>query len=217
MSVRVPWESALASLLLAFVASMVLAWVYGLTYQGIGYLRSFVQTIALGGMVASIVMLAIEDDVARGIGMVGAMALVRFRTSLKDTRDLLFIFASLAVGVACGVQSYAVAILGTLVFSAVAVMLAWTRFGSRHEFDAVLRFRAEIAPYRGEQLKGVLDKHCARVALIDMRTLGDSAQEYAYHFKLARPGTEETLMHELESVPGVTDAAVYTHDASLEQ
>src|SRR5689334_1625499 len=100
MGTRIGYDLAAASMLLAFGLSMAIAWVYTLTYEGIGYLRSFVQTLAMGGIVSALVMLAIGDDVARGLGMVGALTLIRFRATLKDTRDLTFVFASLAVGVA---------------------------------------------------------------------------------------------------------------------
>ena len=81
-------------MLLSFLLSMALSWVYTITYQGLSYSRGFVQTIALGGVVSALVMLAIGNDIARGLGLVGALTVVRFRTTLKDTRDLMFIFAS---------------------------------------------------------------------------------------------------------------------------
>jgi len=64
---------------------------YTLTYQGLSYLRSFVHTLALSGVISALVMLAIGDSVAIGIGVVGALTIIRFRTTLKDTR-ILFSF-----------------------------------------------------------------------------------------------------------------------------
>src|SRR5437773_2216686 len=140
--IRVGWDVALAALVLAFVLAAALAWTYRATYEGLSYQRGFVQTLALGGPVAAIAMLAIGDDIARGIGLVGALTLIRFRATLKDTRDLVFAFASLAVGVACGVTAFGVAVLGALVFSAASLLLYWSGFGSRRTYDAVLRLRA---------------------------------------------------------------------------
>jgi uncharacterized membrane protein YhiD involved in acid resistance len=216
MGTRIGWDIALASLLLSFASSMVIATVYTLTYHGIGYLRAFVQTIALSGIVAALVMLAIGDDIARGLGMVGALTLIRFRTTLKDTRDLIFVFASLGVGVACGVQAFSSAILGTLAFVLAAIYLSWSQFGSRLQFDLVLRFQAPSDPERGEQVRAVLDRYCRNLSLIDLRAAGDDAQEYAYHLKLTKVGTESSLMRDLELVPGVGGTSMFTRDASLE-
>jgi uncharacterized membrane protein YhiD involved in acid resistance len=212
---RVGWELALSAILLAFATSMVIASVYTLTYRGIGYLRSFTQTIALSGMVAALVMLAIGDDIARGLGMVGALTLIRFRTTLKDTRDLVFVFASLAVGVACGVQAFAVAVLGTLTFALAAGYLAWSDFGSRQQFDAVLRFRAPREAGSSIEVSDVLARHCRKISLIDVRASGDE-QELAYHLKFQRPGREPELIRELSGLDGVQDAALFTQDGSLE-
>ena len=110
--IRVGWDIALAALVLSFVLSASIAWIYRATYEGLSYQRGFVQTLALGGPVAAMAMLAIGDDIARGLGLVGALTLIRFRATLKDTRDLVFAFASLAIGVACGVNSLGVAVLG---------------------------------------------------------------------------------------------------------
>jgi hypothetical protein len=216
MGTRVGWDIALASLLLSFATSMVIASVYTITYHGIGYLRSFVQTIAMSGLVAALVMLAIGDDVARGLGMVGALTLIRFRTTLKDTRDLIFVFAALATGVACGVQAFAVAVLGTLMFSLAALYLTWSAFGSRRQFDVVLRFQGPSDSEHGEQVRAVLERYSRGLSLIDLRSAGDDTQEFAYHLKLAKAGTEAALLRALEEVPRVSSAVMYTRDASLE-
>lgn len=216
MGSRVGWDLALAALLLAFALGTAIAWVYVLTYRGMGYLRSFVQTLAMAGVVSALVMLSIGDDIARGLGMVGALTLVRFRATLKDPRDLLYVFASLAVGVACGVQAFAVAMVGTAVFLAASVYMAVSQLGTRQEFDAVLRFRAPSAQDASDALRTVLDRHCRKLSLIDLRGAGDGLQEYAYHLLLARASSETTLVRDLEAVPGVEDPVLIKHDDSLE-
>ncbi|RYG63702.1 DUF4956 domain-containing protein [bacterium] len=216
MGTRIGYDLAAASMLLAFGLSMTIAWIYTLTYEGIGYLRSFVQTLAMGGIVAALVMLAIGDDVARGLGMVGALTLIRFRATLKDTRDLVFVFASLAVGVACGVQAFAVAAVGTGVFLFAVVTLFWSEFGSRRQFDAVLRFRAASEERIAVEVRRVLAKYCRRLDLIDLRSVGANEQEFSYHLKLSRKGTEPSLLRELEGLEGVDDASMFKQDATLE-
>jgi hypothetical protein len=213
---RVGWDLTLAALLLAFALSTLIAWVYVLTYQGMGYLRSFVQTLAVAGVISALVMLAIGDDIARGLGMVGALTLVRFRATLKDPRDLLFAFASLAVGVACGVQAFAVATVGTIVFIGATAYASLSGLGTRREFDAVLRFRGPSAADGNEEVMAVLDRHCRKLSLIDLRSAGDAYQEYAYHLKLARSGSEAMLVRDLGAVRGVEDAVIIKQDTSLE-
>jgi hypothetical protein len=213
---RIGWDTALAAVLLALVLSMAIAWVYSKTYDGVGYLRGFTQTLALAGIVSSVVMLAIGDDIARGLGMVGALSLIRFRATLKDTRDLLFVFASLSIGVACGVMAFTVAVLGTAVFSAAVFYFWWSPFGSRKHFDGMLRFRI---PAGGEQEPLVADalrQHCRELSLVNMRDAGGQFRECAYQFKLARPGTEGILVDALGAIDGLSGVTVLRQDTSVE-
>jgi uncharacterized membrane protein YhiD involved in acid resistance len=215
---RIGWDLALACLLLAFALSMIIAWVYTLTYQGLSYMRGFAQTLAVGGVISALVMLAIGDDIARGLGVVGALTIVRFRSTLKDTRDLLFVFASLSVGVACGVQTFAIAVMGTGVFTLAMLYVSLGSFGSRRQFDAVLRMRLSMAVAVAEEQSfvRVLKRHCRSFALINLRELGADAQEQVYHVRLAHPGSKAVLLQELGALPGITGTTLLVQDTTVE-
>jgi uncharacterized membrane protein YhiD involved in acid resistance len=216
MEQRIGWELALASLSLAVALSMAVAWVYTVTHEGLSYLRSFVQSLALGGLISATVMLAIGDDVARGLGVVGALTIVRFRTTLKDTRDLMFVFASLASGVACGVQSYAIAVLGAGMFVAATLYLSWSGFGSRRQYDAVLRLRMPFSPTQERALPEVLERHCRRFVLVNMREAGANMHEHAYQVQLTNPAAKAMLLRDLGTLPGLSGAMLLLQDSSVE-
>ena len=92
------------TLTLAFILSSMIGWTYEKTFLGLSYSRNFVQGIVLSSVAAAMIMQAIGDNVGRGLGMMGALSVVRFRTSFKDPRDIMFIFASLGAGIGCGVM-----------------------------------------------------------------------------------------------------------------
>ncbi|MBN1350113.1 DUF4956 domain-containing protein [candidate division KSB1 bacterium] len=100
----------------------------------------------LGSIVSCLLMIAIGDNIARGIGIVGSLAIIRFRTNLRDPRDLVFLFASLGVGVAAGVQSYVTAIIGAVIFCLVVVVLYISPFGTRRKYDGLVRFQLPLQP-----------------------------------------------------------------------
>jgi len=214
--IRVGWDIALSALVLSFVLSASIAWIYRATYEGLSYQRGFVQTLALGGPVAATAMLAIGDDIARGLGLVGALTLIRFRATLKDTRDLVFAFASLAIGVACGVTSMGIAVLGALVFSSAALLLYWTGFGSRRSYDAVLRLRATYEEGAQTSLARVLGKHCKGFTLVNMRDLGGELQEQSYQLRLANRRAGGTLLRDLAEVKGIEGPSLLMQESLLE-
>ena len=99
--------AAASSLTLAMGLSFGISALYTATYQGVAYLKGFAQTLALAGLASAAVMLCVGDSIARGIGIFGAVNLVQVRSTIKDTRDLMFVFITLAAGVACGVGAWA--------------------------------------------------------------------------------------------------------------
>ncbi len=113
---QIEWQIALLSFLITFLLSTVIALTYERTFQGLSYSRGLVQSMILGSIISCLLMIAIGDNIARGIGIVGSLAIIRFRTNLREPRDLVFLFSSLGIGVASGVQSYATAITGAIMF-----------------------------------------------------------------------------------------------------
>lgn len=210
------WLSTLVSLLLALGLCMLIAWTYAATYQGLAYLREFQHTLVLAGLVATIVLLAIGDEIARGVGLVGALTLIRFRSTLKDPRDLAFAFASLGVGVASGARAYHSAVLGTLVFVIAAFYVSWSSFGSRHPFDAVLRALVPSDAEHQASLQGVLRHHCRVFAMVQLRPAGEAMQEQVYHLRLPDPEVKSALARDLAALPGIEDVSILAHEAVLE-
>lgn len=216
MDTRIGWDLTLAALLLSFALSMVVSWVYVATYQGLSYVRSFAMTLGVAGVLSCLVMLAIGDDVARGLGLVGALTVIRFRTTLKDTRDLMFAFAALAIGVACGVLAFSVAILGAAVFCGAMVYLSLSTFGARQRWNAVLRLQVPMEAGSQKALSQVLGRHTPSFVLINLRDLGGGTQEHAYHLRLRDPADKGELLEALRAVPGVGAATLLMQDTSLE-
>ncbi len=211
------WQNALLCMLLAFVLGRVLAATYEHTYEGLSYSRSFVQALVLGSLVASILMLAIGDNLARGLGILGTMALVRFRTNVRDARDMIFVFAALALGVASGVQAYGVALTGTIVFCAACYAVDWTPFGRRQRFDGMLRFWLPREGPGGDEIRAALSPHCRSFVLVALRDLaqGDTL-EYAYQIKLRNPDAQDHLVRSLGGLNGIGGLSLMLQDAHTE-
>ena len=93
----------LITALLAFFLSSLIAVTYEFTTKSIYRKAHFLQSLALIGVVAATILQAIGESVAIGLGIIGALSIIRFRTSINDPRNITFMFASLGSGIACGV------------------------------------------------------------------------------------------------------------------
>lgn len=205
--------AAASSLTLALGLSFGISALYTATYQGVGYLKGFAQTLALAGLASAAVMICVGDSIARGIGIFGAVNLVQMRSTIKDTRDLMFVFMALACGVACGVGAWGVALLSTALFAVAVLFQSFSDFGARRGVSAVLRVKVGMGALQA--LPAVLAKHTTRAVLSSSRSLGDEGAEQTYQLRLSGTPAQAALLAELPGV-GATEASMLLQDDSLE-
>src|SRR5690606_42007972 len=86
------------SFIWAFLLAAIIAITHRLTFTGDHYPKNFFQALVLGSVVTTMVMMAIGDSLARGIGVFGAMAIIRFRTRIDDHSAVLYIFVTFCTG-----------------------------------------------------------------------------------------------------------------------
>lgn len=207
----------LYTLLLAFVLSSSIAWTYEKTFLGLSYSRNFVQAIVLSTVVAATVMQAIGDNVGRGLGMLGALSIVRFRTSFKDPRDIMFLIAALGAGIGCGVSAWGVAAAGTFAFCVVAFLLSGTGLGTRHFYDGMLRFAMPNTSEARLAVEEAMKKNIRTFVLITMREVdGGSRIDLAYQIRLTKKHPAAEVLTALTAIDGVSDVNFMMQDAVTE-
>jgi len=214
---QLEWQVILLSFLVAFIFSSVIALVYEKTFQGLSYSRGLIQSMILGSIVSCLLMIAIGDNIARGIGIVGSLAIIRFRTNLRDPRDLIFIFAALGVGVSCGVQSYSAAAIGSSVFCLVVYLLYISPFGTRRKHDGLLRFQIPAKHETAEEVVDILKRSTKSFMLVTMRDVAQGKVfDYSYQVKLMHPVDSQTLISKLENIKGIRGLSYTNQEATVE-
>ncbi|MHA1585435.1 MAG: DUF4956 domain-containing protein, partial [Promethearchaeota archaeon] len=111
--------------------SILIAITYRGTHKSISYSQNFTQTLVLLGVIVSFIMLIIGSDIARAFTLVGALSIVRFRNAIKETRDVGFIFFTMAVGMACGTRFYIVAMILAITGSLLMYFMFVGSFGQK--------------------------------------------------------------------------------------
>lgn len=117
------------AILAAVLLSLPVAWMYQLTRSKRGYQQSVVQLlVALPAVVAGIVLL-VKYSVALAFSLAGIVAAVRFRNTLDDSKDAVYVFLATAIGLASAVNLPVAAVL-SISFNALSLALWFTDFGS---------------------------------------------------------------------------------------
>jgi hypothetical protein len=99
-------------------------WVYMSARNIPGHSQAVVQTLMILPLVVAGIVLIVRDSLALAFSLAGVVAAVRFRTNLKDSRDVVYVFLAIAVGFAAGVQTLAVGAVLTIVFNFL-LLLTW--------------------------------------------------------------------------------------------
>jgi uncharacterized membrane protein YhiD involved in acid resistance len=149
--------------------------------------------------------MTIGNNLARAFGLVGAMSIIRFRTAVKDTQDIIFIFFSLAIGMTAGVGLHALAIVGTLFIGLVSVLLAKTDFVTHSKKDFLLQFNFDGNTGSTKNYEDVMNKYCKRIKLINVRSLGPDGQiEMSFHINFKSQSQSMTFISKLNQVKGLS-------------
>lgn len=191
----------LTALCLSLLLGSMLAATYRWTHVGFSYSRSYVQTLTLASIVATIMIIAIGNNLARGLGILGALAIIRFRTPIRDPRDIIFLFAALAVGISSGSRIYAIAILGTIFFCLAVLVLSWSPSSTQRHNEGLLRFVAPGGRDLELLLSNVFKSYTNSAELVAMREAaqGDDI-EYAYQVQLVDKTLQGDFLNTLREV-----------------
>lgn len=203
-------SEVLINLGLALVCGLTIAWVYRFTYRGPSYSVSLVRSLVLLSMISAVVILVIGNNLARAFGLVGAMSIIRFRTAIRDTLDIVFIFFALITGMAAGVGLSMLAIVSTLLISTVAILLSASHFGKATRARYLLQLQHPSGEAFDNQLFSLLKKFSYSYSLTHRQTdpqAGDTHTHIQLHLKSPRQRTK--LEEALQSLDGIKYFKLY--------
>jgi hypothetical protein len=125
---RSPAVDVAIAMISAALLMLPVAWLYIMTRKKKGYTQSVVQTLVILPVVVAGVVVLVKESLALAFSLAGIVAAVRFRNTLEDSKDAVYIFLATGIGIAAGVQ-VSVAVVISLVFNLVTLFLWYTDFG----------------------------------------------------------------------------------------
>jgi hypothetical protein len=199
------WLDALLQMIAAFLLVLPLAFVYVRTRTRVKFDHSLVQTVIILPIVVSAILVVVRDSLALAFSLAGIVAAVRFRNTLKESGDAVYIFGSIGIGFATGIHAISVAAVLSVVF--VVVELALWKFDFSAEFERTFARLclpsgadlADVPGFRGEPEPAPADNGARRAKAgrehADRDGAGRSAllRVYVDQVDAARPRIEAVL------------------------
>ncbi len=125
------WQQILMNISAAAILGFFIFISYFISHRGTIYSKKFNASLVILTVLTGTVMTVIGNNIALSLGMVGALSIVRFRTAIKDSRDTVYIFWAIIIGICCGVGDYLVAAIGSAVVFVVILLLGCIKSDNR--------------------------------------------------------------------------------------
>ena len=182
---------------------------YWITHSGTIYSRKFNIPLLTLTILTATVMTVIGNNIALSLGMVGALSIIRFRTSIKDSRDTIYIFWTIIVGICCGVGDYVVAGVGSSVVF--LVLLLFGRVRSENRMLLIIRAQRD----REEEIRKILFSYFKKPPVIKAQNTTETTVEFIYEVNhkmlaaaqrnqaVAADGSKPSLNDQLYALGGV--------------
>jgi uncharacterized membrane protein YhiD involved in acid resistance len=190
-------------MVLSFVLSAFIGWIYQITHRGTSYTQSFVFTLVLNGMIVALVMLVIGSDIARAFSLVGALSIIRFRNAVKETRDVGFIFFTMAIGMAVGTRFYLLAVAGTIFISLVILLMTRYNWYAREMSSHILHIQVQNGVPFETLFDRILGKYTSSSELISADSIQSGMlTELTYSIGLKKSSQVQELLSEIGNLNG---------------
>jgi hypothetical protein len=155
----------------AFSLALPVSWVYMFTRQKKGYSQSVVQALVLMPVVIAVIAALVRNSVALAFSLAGIFAAVRFRTTLDDSKDAVFMFVVSVLGLACGVQLEVAAVL-SMMFVVLTLGMWFTDFARLPP-----ALEGAMAEKRLERAKSIVNRTSQFVAQLDHEVIEGMAPQ----------------------------------------
>lgn len=208
--------NVLGNLTLSLILGLLTAFVYRKTHAGFSYSRGFVISLVSVTMTLTLIMMVIGNYIALSLGLVGALSVVRFRSAIKDPRDIAYIFLAIAIGLACATGNYALSIVGALFINAVLLVLHYTRYGAAHGDAASLSFALDEAQHDLADIEADLQAGGVRPSLRSYTQMADGPAEVTYAVAPLTAATAGHIQALGQRLPGVTRIALLSAEGVIE-
>jgi uncharacterized membrane protein YhiD involved in acid resistance len=190
------------ALLLVFIIWLLINFVYKNTFTGVLYSKSFSLSLIGLSSVTCLIIMTITSNIILSLGMVGALSIVRFRSAIKDPNDIVFMFWSIAVGIACGAGFFTIAGYGSVIIAIVLLLVSKYRI-LQSPYLLIIQSKHECL----DQIEKVL-KQYTTTYLSKSVTASDETCESIFEIRTAK---QKTIIQNIKSIDCVRSVSIVSY------
>ena len=203
---QIPFGHLAIRMLMALAFGAVVAGVYFVTQRKSRADKiQFATTIVLLAVLIAMVTLVIGSNIARAFSLAGALAIIRFRTVVEDTRDTAFVIFAVVVGMGVGAELAYIPLVGTPIAAGAALVMSyWGRGDAPGDAEFALAVRLGLGRDANATFSAAFDKYLTSKRLRATITARQgSALDLTYIVRLRDENAAVAFVNELNQIDGV--------------
>jgi len=203
------------SMVLAFVIGMIISQIYKRTQRGMNHELTYMTSLVILAPIIALVMLFIRGNLILSLGLIGSLSIIRFRTAIKDTRDMIFLFWSIVVGLGAGTYNWTAVVIGSIIILAIIYVLYLLKYGKSQNQDYILIITGESSGSY-QEIETVVNQFVVN-ANIRSQEIQDGLSEIVLEvdFKSHDPLEIEKLTKQLYAINFVKSVSLLSPQLSL--
>ncbi|MCQ2081916.1 MAG: DUF4956 domain-containing protein [Lachnospiraceae bacterium] len=203
----IPTSQIVVVLGITFLIGLYIYFIYKLANRTAMYDKTFHNSMALISVITAGIIVAMQSSIVISLGMVGALSIVRFRTAIKSSMDLMFLFWSIGEGIICGAGLFKVAVIVALIITVGIFVLEYMP-GSRRPL--LLIVNSESVDSEDEIVK-IVAKTCKSYK-VKSRNLKKNGFDIILEVYSKE---EKSIVSEISSIDSVVNVSLLAHDGEV--
>lgn len=204
-------DISVTNIMVCFMVTLVIAVYIFAFYRMINknafYNRSFNISLVTLSLITAAVILTLQSNIVISLGMVGALSIVRFRTAIKDSLDLVFLFWSISVGIICGAGFAIIAVIVSILISIAVIILNYIPESNSNK---ILMINAN-SPECEDAIVDILDNYCRKYQIHSKNFKVDQL-DMVIELSVKN---EREMLKDIMKVEGIGSASILAHNGEV--
>ncbi|MBW6465361.1 MAG: DUF4956 domain-containing protein [Brevefilum sp.] len=202
------------SLFVAIILGLIISQVYKLTHRGVNYELSFMTSLVMLAPIVALVMFFIRGNLVLSLGLVGSLSIIRFRTPIKDTRDMVYLFWVIAIGLGAGTYNWTMVALASLIILIVIFILYLVKYGRSQNHDYILVVSG-TSDYDKEPIKNIINQYTSD-AVMRSQNINDDMWEIVFELHLGETKDAlDELLKALKQIDKISNVSLLAPQLAL--
>lgn len=201
-------ENIIFNIMVTTLLGLFIYFVYKKTFSGVMYSQNFNVTIVMICVITAIVMMLIGNNLALSLGLVGSLSIIRFRTAIKEPRDIGFLFWAIAVGLAGGTSGFMIAIIGSIMIAFILFI-----FNKVIYIDYCYLLVLKGSEIESKEVSSILKEYRIPYKL-RMKSTNNVFVEITYEITL-KSVSEDSLIKSIKSIDGIEEVHIVSYNGEV--